>query len=375
MQLIVVKFLVQICFLFTAVSFLLHNLPPHLKPPTMPTTTPPTLLVILVPCCSNLVRRPLLHCVSHFTTRTGANPNVTDAAGCTLLHVGVEKMSKYLHLPDARNHSKKIGSLFACLRVVLEAVTSTAHTHAKSGSARSATDLVDQRNEKGLPALHMAAALPNNVHALQVVLLTHGADPLLVNSSGFTAEMIARVCSNYLATDRLQKGVQRNMPAAGAGQQYQPASQPHNQPSSQPPFDWPTNQPPTQYTPHHAAAPPPAPQSMLVQAPPPQMMPRVAGSVFSKQAPLPQSVQLQPQGQMPQPHQMHRMDLRWAPVQAMSTFPPPVMHQPQLLPPRPPLPHSARLLIGNFHSPNFVHPERMHGTGSRGMHHLPPRPN
>ena len=316
---------------------------------------------------------------------------MTDAAGCTLLHVGVGNLSQYLSLPEAPKHSKKIDKLFACLRVVLEVVTSTADTLVKPDSAGSCVSFINQRNEKGLTALHMAAALPSNVHALQVVqlLLSHGADPLLVDSSGFTAETIAGFHANHLTVNRLQNGANRmaqRQLSAGAGQQYQPynqpASQPNNQPNnqpvSQPPSNWPTSQPSSPTLLHQTIKNSSTLQPILVQAPPPAPQPtglQVAGchSVFSQQAPHPQSVQFQPRGQMTQPHQMPLMDPRRAPVPTLSTsFPPPMMHQPQL---RPPLPHSYQPLVGNFHWTNFLQQGSMHGTRSRGTHQLPPPPN
>jgi len=125
------------------------------------------------------------------------------------LHQGVSRLWQYLSLQARTNVVRQCSDLVHCIRMLLDAVVASAaaigSTNASFDQATLISWFVNRISDTGLLALHLAAALASDTHALQVtqLLVGYGADIHLISPSGMTAETIARTSGNGLCAETL----------------------------------------------------------------------------------------------------------------------------------------------------------------------------
>ena len=134
----------------------------------------------------------------------GVDPAVVDREGRTLLHLAAKRIATLSITPRDVDRSN---SLLICTQLVLESLR-------LKYAAPALREILDTVDAEGQAALHVAAAVPDQLMSLRLVrlLLYYSATPTKLSGTGLTAEMIARHAYNVETMNLLRN-------AAGANSQ------------------------------------------------------------------------------------------------------------------------------------------------------------
>jgi ankyrin repeat protein len=134
----------------------------------------------------------------------GVDPAVVDREGRTLLHLSAKRIAALSSTPRDVDHSN---SLLICTQLVLERLR-------LKYAAPALREILDTVDAEGQAALHVAAAVPDQLMSQRLVrlLLYYSATPTKLSGTGLTAEMIARHAYNVESMNLLRN-------AAGASSQ------------------------------------------------------------------------------------------------------------------------------------------------------------